>query len=107
MRGPRNWILELIPPDVQCPTVEIAGRVHDLVEQAFVRVQISIPVCPHICQGSRLAVAQKPHPQYTEQDRIDVNQEAAVDLGEEPKQLSYQRLDRNPSVNPIQERSAS
>lgn len=101
VHGPRNWILGLIPPNEQCPAVELGGRVHDLLEQALGRVQLSSPVCPHICQGSRLDVAQKPRPQSSGTDCFGAHQEAASELGDQPSIAQYDRPNVLPALATI------
>lgn len=54
-----------------------------------------------------LDVDQAPRRQYSREDCIEALQEAAAELGEEPTQLSYQRLGQSPSVGTIKKRFAS
>lgn len=49
----------------------------------------------------------RPRNRYTKQDCIKALQEAAEELGEEPTQHSYQRLDIHPSAATIQARFSS
>ncbi|WP_370683889.1 homing endonuclease associated repeat-containing protein [Halobacterium hubeiense] len=52
-------------------------------------------------------VEREPRYEYTKQDCIGALQEAAEELGEDPTQHSYQRLDILPSAATIQSRFSS